>query len=160
MEYILGHRDAACIFCEFPNNPGRFRENLVLVVQPHAFACLNRYPFTPAHLMVAPKRHVADVTDLTDPEYAALMQLLRATLSSLRGALRPEGLNVGMNLGRAADAGIADHLHAHVVPRWIGDTNFMPVVADLRVMPEYLDDAWRRLYPHFADVPGDRAPAP
>lgn len=122
--------------------------------------CLNRYPFTPSHLLVAPRRHVADIADLTELEYAALMSLLRESTIRLRRAVGCHAMNVGFNLGREAGAGVADHLHGHVVPRWAGDTNFMPVLADIRVMPEYLDDAWRRLYGAFADVPGERAEAP
>jgi ATP adenylyltransferase len=160
MEYVVGHRSSTCIFCEFPKAPESFRKNLVLVVQPEAMVCMNRYPFAVSHLLVAPRRHVADVTELTKGEYAATMDLLRDAVERLRRATSAEGINVGFNLGRAAGAGIADHVHGHVVPRWSGDTNFMPVVADVRVMPEYLDEAWRRLYPVFADLPGDRAPPP
>jgi ATP adenylyltransferase len=121
---------------------------------------LNRYPFTPSHLLVAPRRHVGELSDLADDEYAALMALLRTSTERLRRAVACHAMNIGFNLGAAAGAGVADHLHGHVVPRWNGDTNFMPVVADIRVMPEYLDDAWVRLYGAFADVLGDRAPPP
>lgn len=161
MEYIRGHRNAECIFCDFAAaRPDELRAKLVLVVQPHALVCLNRYPFTPSHLLVAPRRHVSDLAELADDEYRALTDLLRETVGRTRRAVGAEGLNVGFNLGKVAGAGIADHLHGHVVPRWNGDTNFMPVIADVRVMPEYLDDAWAHLYPHFADLPGVRAPAP
>ncbi len=98
--------------------------------------------------------------DLSDEEYGALTTLLRQTESRLRRATGAQGMNVGFNLGKAAGAGVDDHLHGHVVPRWAGDTNFMPVIAGVRVMPEHLDDAWRRLYPAFADLPGERAAAP
>ena len=137
--------------------PSAYREKLVLVVQPHALVCLNHYPFAAAHLLVVPRRHVADLEELPAEEYDALMRLLRDATARLRSATRPDGLNVGFNLGKAAGAGIAEHLHAHVVPRWNGDTNFMPVLADVRVMPEYLDDSWRRLAPAFADLPGEHA---
>lgn len=164
MEYIRKHgrtrEDEGCFFCAYPADEARLRENLVLVVQPHAFVCLNRYPFTTSHLLVAPRRHVADWSELSADEYAALMDLLRVSAERLRRATGCQGLNVGFNLGAAAGAGVADHLHGHVVPRWNGDTNFMPVLADVRVMPEYLDDAWRRLYEAFADVPGRRASPP
>ena len=161
MEYIRGKSGSACIFCDFASAPPEaMREKLVLVVQEHALVCLNRFPFTTSHLLVAPRRHVADLAELSDAEHAALSTLVRDVVVRLRRAVGAEGLNVGFNLGKAAGAGIADHLHAHVVPRWVGDTNFMPVVADVRVMPEYLDDAWKHLYPSFADLPGSRAPAP
>lgn len=160
MEYVQGHRSAACVFCDLSSRaPSEMREGLVLLVQEKAFVCLNRYPFTTSHLLVAPRRHVADLGDLEADEYAALMNLVRDAAARLRAAVGAHALNIGMNLGQAAGAGIADHLHAHIVPRWSGDTNFMPVLADVRVMPEYLDEAWARLQPAFADLPGTRAHA-
>ena len=159
MKYILGEgRVEGCFFCEHPKDAAAFRENLVLVAQPHAFVCLNRYPFTTSHLLVAPRRHVADPTELSDEEYDALMRLLRLSVACLREAVSCEAMNVGFNLGKHAGAGVADHLHGHLVPRWAGDTNFMPVIADVRVMAEYLDEAWQRLNAAFADVPGEHAP--
>ena len=161
MEYILDAKGTGCVFCALPaHDAARLREGLVLVVQPHAFVCLNKFPFAPSHLLVVPRRHVADLAELTVEEYAALMDLVRESVNRLKRAVNPQGINLGFNLGTAAGAGIADHLHAHAVPRWAGDTNFMPVLADVRVMPEYLDDTWKRLYSHFADVPGLRASAP
>jgi ATP adenylyltransferase len=162
MTYILGAdgRGKTCIFCDMHNAAEAFRESLVLVVQPLAFVCLNRYPFASSHLLVSPRRHVASLEDLTEEENAALASLVRQCTIRLRAAVRCDGMNVGFNLGHAAGAGIKDHVHCHVVPRWEGDTNFMPVIGDVRVMPEYLDESWRRLYPHFQDLPGQRAPAP
>ncbi|CAN5689778.1 HIT domain-containing protein [soil metagenome] len=161
MEYLLGQSPkAGCFLCEHPNDETRLRENLVVLVQPHAFVCLNRYPFAASHLLVAPRRHVAKLEHLEAEEYAALMGLLRDTTVRLERAVSCGGMNVGFNLGKVAGAGVADHLHGHVVPRWAGDTNFMPVLADVRVMPEHLDASWRRLYPAFADLPGVRASAP
>lgn len=164
MDYIEGHgKRATCFFCDYAGehiDEANLRQNLVLVVQEHAFVCLNRYPFTTSHLLVAPRRHVADLTDLEAHEYAALTDLLRASVARLREAVGCEAMNVGFNLGKAAGAGVADHLHGHLVPRWNGDTNFMPVLADVRVMPEYLDAAWVRLHDAFLDLPGVRAPAP
>lgn len=161
MEYLdPAKRVEGCFLCAYPGEEALFRENLVVVVQRHAFVCLNRYPFTTSHLLVAPRRHVAELTDLEADEYIALMDLLRESTSRLKRAVRCHGLNVGFNLGAAAGAGVPGHVHGHVVPRWSGDTNFMPVLADVRVMPQYLDEAWRQLYPAFADLPGTRAPAP
>jgi ATP adenylyltransferase len=155
MEYVLGPKGRACIFCDFASAPPReYREKLVLVVQQHALVCLNRFPFASSHLLVAPRRHVSDFAELPLDEYDATLRLVRAAAERLRRATDAEGLNVGFNLGKAAGAGIADHLHGHVVPRWNGDTNFMPVLADVRVLPEYLDASWQRLAPHFADVEG------
>src|SRR5688572_27311897 len=149
MEYILGPKGGPCIFCTYPPDRGRHRENLVLTVNEHAMVMLNRYPFASAHVLVAPLSHAASPEDLTDEQHDATMALLRKTIVAVRRAVSPTGLNVGMNLGESAGAGIADHMHWHVVPRWIGDTNFMPVIADLRVMPEHLDATWQRLRPHF-----------
>jgi ATP adenylyltransferase len=164
MKYILAGSGKAtrpgCFFCNIPNDEGSFRENLVVVVQPHAFVCLNRYPFTPAHLLVVPRRHVADLADLTDEEYGALMMLLRDSTVRLRRAVACEAMNVGFNLGKVAGGSVSDHVHGHIVPRWTGDVNFLPVLADVRVMPEHLDEAWVRLQPAFADLPGVRAASP
>lgn len=156
MEYILGPKGGPCIFCDFvAAPPASYREKLVLLVQPHAFVCLNKYPFAACHLLVAPRRHVSDLAELPDEEYEATMRLLRDAVACLKSATHAEGFNVGMNLGKAAGAGIAEHLHAHAVPRWTGDSNFMPVLADVRVMAEYLDTSWQRLVPLFADLPGE-----
>lgn len=152
MQYILAPKAAGCFLCDHPKDPARRRENLVLAVRPHAFVCLNRFPFTPCHLLVSPLRHVADPALLEADEWAALMDLLRASLECLRNATKCEGVNVGFNLGKVAGGSVAEHLHGHVVPRWTGDSNFMPVIADTRVMPEHLDDAWARIAPSFAEL--------
>lgn len=162
MEYILGAQSrpspggqGACIFCDFASAPpSAYREKLVLLVQERALVVMNRYPFAASHVLVAPRRHAGDLTELDEPEYAAVAKLLRDTIERVRKATSAQGLNVGFNLGKAAGAGIAEHVHGHVVPRWVGDVNFMPVVADVRAMPEYLEDSWRRLVPFFADLPG------
>lgn len=148
MEYILGAKSGECIFCAFPSRTTH-REDLVLTVREHAFVCLNKYPFTAGHLLVAPKRHVADLADLTPDENAALFGLVRETAGILRKVTRSEGMNIGVNLGTSGGAGIAEHVHVHLVPRWAGDSNFMPVVAGARVMPEYLDESWKRLAAAF-----------
>jgi ATP adenylyltransferase len=155
MEYLLGSKGGSCVFCDMAAAPPEaYRGKLVLLVAEHALVCLNKYPFAAGHLLVVPRRHAADLGALEDGEYDATMRLLRATVARVQRATRAQGINVGMNLGAAAGAGIAEHVHAHVVPRWPGDTNFMPVVADVRVMPEYLDETWKTLSPLFADLPG------
>lgn len=166
MEYILspkdkdaGARPGACIFCNFPSMASHYRENLVLVSNEHYAVMLNRYPFAAGHLLVMPRKHVAQLGELEPDESDALFRAVREVGMRMRTLMKPHGLNYGINEGVAAGAGIADHLHLHVVPRWTGDTNFMPVIADVRVMPEYLDEAYRRLHPAFADLPG-AAPAP
>jgi ATP adenylyltransferase len=145
MEYILGPKGDACVFC----TPAP--EMLVVEAQ-RAFVCLNKYPFAAGHLLVVPKKHVSDLSALGDDEADDFFRLVRASVARLQRALSPEGVNVGLNLGKAAGAGIAEHLHAHLVPRWSGDTNFMPVLTDIRVIPEYLQDTRKRLLPHFADL--------
>jgi ATP adenylyltransferase len=160
MDYILGDKQGACVFCDMSAAPSSaYRAKLVLVMQAHALVCLNRYPFGASHLLVVPRLHVANLEDLPEEAYDALMRLLRETTRRLKASVSPQGVNLGFNLGRSAGAGIADHLHAHVVPRWNGDTSFMPVIADVHVMPEYLDDSWRHLAPAFADLPGEHAEA-
>ncbi len=150
MEYIRGVKERGCIFCRYPSEPASTRrERLMLCERRDAFVMLNRYPFASSHVMVIPTRHVSDLGELSRSEHAALFELVRDACAVLQKAVNAEGLNVGLNLGAAAGAGIAEHLHVHVVPRWRGDHNFMPVIADVRVMPEALDDTWARLEPLF-----------
>jgi ATP adenylyltransferase len=159
MDYILGPKGAPCVFCAIAGERvDGLRAALVLVAQPQAFVCLNRYPFNAGHLLVAPRQHLADLNELPGDAYAAFMQLMRDSVACLKDAVEPDGVNVGFNLGKAGGAGIAEHLHVHVVPRWVGDQNFMPVIADTRVMPEHLDATWARLRPAFEPLPGLKAP--
>jgi ATP adenylyltransferase len=151
MEFIRAEKPKGCIFCEFPAAPAaQDRANLLVHRSPHAFTCLNRYPYNSGHLMVIPRAHVSDLGALSPEAHADLQEELRRALAVVRKVYGPEGMNVGMNLGKAAGAGIADHLHWHVVPRWVGDNNFMPVMADQRVVVEALDEAWARLSAGFA----------
>lgn len=160
MDYILAPKDKdagarpGCIFCNFPGSPAHHRENLVLVANAHVAVMLNRYPFAAGHLMVMPRRHVGLLSELDDAENTALFSAVREVGRRLRAHVKPHGMNYGVNEGVAAGAGIADHLHVHLVPRWTGDQNFMPVIADLRVMPEYLDQTFERLLPAFAGMEG------
>lgn len=151
MEFIRAPKREGCIFCTLPSETGleKDRENLVLGRTPRSFVLFNRYPYTSGHLMVVPRRHTADFTSLSVEESADLHGLLKLTVGVLAEALRPQGYNLGMNLGHAAGAGIADHLHYHVVPRWVGDTNFMPLVAQTRVVIEHLTASFDELRPHF-----------
>src|SRR6185312_2978615 len=116
---------------------------------------LNRYPFAAGHLLVVPHAHVDALEALPDDVHDALFRLVRESVARLRRAVRPEGVNVGCNLGEAAGAGVKEHLHVHVVPRWSGDTNFMPVLADTRVVPQALDETREHLLPYFSDIPGN-----
>ena len=148
-------RDAgeqACPFCDVPGMSDD--EGLVVTRGETAYAVLNLYPYNPGHLMLVPYRHVPDYTDLTTAETAELASLTQTALRALRAVSGAQGFNVGLNLGGVAGAGIAEHLHQHVVPRWGGDTNFMPVVGHTRVLPELLADARSRLAAAWADAAG------
>ncbi len=137
---------AGCIFCTKPAaGPGHDRANLLLWRGEHAFVILNLYPYNSAHLMVVPYRHLHDVTRLTAAECTEIMVLFQRMVAALAAEYGPQGFNAGMNLGEVAGAGIADHLHLHVVPRWAGDTNFMPVVGQTKVLPEALEQTYDRL---------------
>ena len=142
---------AGCIFCDFPAQTGaeNDRRNLILGRSPRSFVIFNKFPYNSGHLMVIPRRHSGDFTALERPELDDLHGLLQLSLAIVREVYRPDGMNVGMNLGRAAGAGIEDHLHYHLVPRWSGDTNFMPVLADTKVIIEHLEAAYDRLRPVF-----------
>ncbi len=151
MEFIKSEKEEGCIFCRcLGEGEGRYGENFVLTVRPHAFVMLNRYPYTAGHLLVIPRSHASRLQDLGDETYNALWALVRESVTALERAIAPQGINIGMNLGAAAGAGIRDHLHVHLVPRWVGDTNFMPVLGDVRVMPEHLTRTWTTLRPFFA----------
>ena len=151
MEYILANKDepegSECVFCRIQRGEESER---VLTRSNLGFVVLNRYPYSPGHILVIPDRHVGDLEELDDEESLDLQRLLRRAVKALREEMAPHGFNIGMNLGRIAGAGLPDHLHWHVVPRWSGDTNFMPVVGQTRVMPELLEETARRLTPRFA----------
>lgn len=150
MEFIAAEKPEGCIFCRFPSEPEENdRRNLVVHRTPHSFVCLNKFPYTSGHVMVIPRAHGADLTALPSDAFADLNDTLRRTVEVLRATYRPDGMNVGMNLGRAGGAGIVDHLHWHVVPRWLGDNNFMPVLAETRVIVEHLDTTWERIREGF-----------
>lgn len=135
--------DRECIFCNASR--GDPRERLLLGTTAASLVMLNRYPYQNGHLMVAPRRHTPDLPGLPADEHADLADTLRRALATLGDALHPEGFNVGLNLGACAGAGVLDHLHWHIVPRWTGDTNFMPALADVRVMPQHLLESYDRL---------------
>jgi ATP adenylyltransferase len=139
---------ASCIFCEALSNDDD-RVRFVLARGADAFLLLNAFPYAPGHIMAAVKRHVGAVTDARIDELADAMALVQRAIVALGAEYRPDGYNIGINQGRAAGAGIEDHLHIHVVPRWNGDSNFMPVVGEVRVLPETLERTWERLRSRF-----------
>jgi ATP adenylyltransferase len=151
LSYVTGVVDPApgCIFCDAASQTSGSQAELVLLRTPTAFVILNRYPYNNGHLMVAPNRHVATLAATRAEEQQELMRLMRVAEMTLTEAYQPQGINIGVNIGRPAGAGIVDHLHVHLVPRWGGDTSFISVLGDTRVLPETLADTARRLRPIF-----------
>ena len=154
LKYVTGTSDAAdsCIFCASADPS---RDDLVLIRTAACYAILNLYPYNNGHLMIVPNRHVASLSVTTAAEQMDLMRLTRHAEIALTEAYKPQGLNIGINLGRPAGAGVVDHLHVHVVPRWNGDTNFMTVVGEVRVLPEDLEATKKRLQPIFERLSRD-----
>jgi ATP adenylyltransferase len=153
LDYITGPKDkSVCVFCRHAEE-GRAAstnpESLVIATGTHAYVVLNRYPYNNGHLMVVPFAHTSTLTALDREQLSELMLFTQRAEQALRDAYPPEGINVGINLGKAAGAGIEEHLHIHLVPRWNGDTNFMTVVGETRVLPEDLPSTARRLRPIF-----------
>ena len=150
MEFICQEKpEGVCIFCEILSESRPSREKLVLHVGKLGCVVMNRYPYGHGHLMVMPIRHVGDLTELSNEENAELSSLLQTCLVVLREAMQPHGFNIGLNLGKAAGAGIEEHLHWHVVPRWFGDINFMALVSEVRSIPEHLAVTYDKLRPLF-----------
>ncbi len=145
MEYILTPKsEEGCIFCnalQFPDGP----DNLVIARGPKAFVMLNRYPYTSGHLMIVPYLHQPSLELLDAPSRAELMDLSARAIQVLHAVYTPQGFNLGMNIGNAAGAGVTEHVHLHIVPRWVGDTNFMSSVSQTRVLPELLEETYRRV---------------
>lgn len=144
--YVTGaiEVEPGCIFCQKLNDT-RDAANYVLARTERCFVLLNLYPYNNGHLLVAPKRHVADITELTGAEMQELMDVTAWMVRLERRAMRPHGFNIGVNLGRVAGAGIPGHFHIHIVPRWDGDTSFMPVLGDVKVISEALEDTYAKL---------------
>ncbi len=145
MKYIQNHRqDAACIFCSAVSQEDS-PENLIVKRGQWVFVILNRFPYTSGHLMVVPYQHTSSLVELSAPCRAEMMELSTESIEVLKQVYHPQGFNLGMNLGESAGAGIVDHLHMHIVPRWSGDTNFMSTVGGVRVLPEELEETFRRV---------------
>jgi ATP adenylyltransferase len=162
MDYIRrgDDGDRGCIFCDLPAADAAEDEaNHLLARGEVSFVLLNAFPYNPGHLMAAPYRHIGDYEELTAAELAEMTAFAGRAIRAMREESSPHGFNLGMNLGQVAGAGIADHLHLHLVPRWGGDTNFMPVVGQTKVLPELLNETYRRLRPWLAR-PGERPSGP
>lgn len=148
MPFILGAKPVGCFLCD-SSNKGVGEETLVLRMTSHTLVIMNRYPYISGHLLISPRRHVGNLMELTPEEMTDLHETLRQTVSALERAGKPNGFNIGMNLGKAAGVGVDDHLHYHVVPRYWGDNNAMNIFAEVRVIPEDLIVTWKRLLPYF-----------
>jgi ATP adenylyltransferase len=147
MPYILSdEKSDQCVFCQkLAEGPERDGENYILLRAERSFVVLNLYPYNNGHLLILPFDHVSRLEDLSPEVQAEMMHLVSYFSRLMRESVNPDGFNIGINIGKAAGAGIDDHVHIHVVPRWQGDTNFMPVIAEMRVIPEWLDDTYARL---------------
>ncbi len=137
----------SCIFCDLQTAPAR--PGYVLYRHPLAYVVLNIYPYNPGHLLILPNRHTPRLSELSAAEHSACGALLGHSVSMMEATLKPQGFNIGMNLGHVAGAGIPEHLHYHIVPRWSGDTNFMPILGETRVLPATLDEVFEQLEPAF-----------
>lgn len=149
MRYIDGsHKDERCIFCAKPKED-KDRENLIVYRGKKAFVIMNLFPYTNGHLMITPYKHTGKLEELNDEELLDIMHLAQKTLKALKICMNPEGFNMGFNIGRPAGAGIVDHIHLHVVPRWVGDTNFMPLLSETKVISEHIFDTYEKIKKGF-----------
>ena len=154
MEYILSDEEQGCFICDLTRaEPSE--DNLLLFRNQHAMVLMNKYPYNNGHILVAPVAHTPDLSELSVSEYGETMELFRFSLKALESHMQPEGFNAGLNLGRSGGAGLEEHVHFHIVPRWHGDTNFMPVISDLRVIPEAIKETYSYLKPLFENY-GER----
>jgi ATP adenylyltransferase len=156
IDYILEEKNKGCIFCS-NSESDKDDENLVIHRTRDAFSMMNKYPYNTGHVLVSPYKHVSDICDLEEQENNALLQEVIRTIQVLRKVMRPQGFNFGINLGACAGAGIQGHIHYHVVPRWNGDSNIMPVLADVRVMSEHIISTSRKLREGFQNLYPDIA---
>ena len=148
MEYIQTEKTEGCILCEKPRQ-GSDAVNYILYRGEKNFVMMNAYPYNPGHLMIAPYRHLSSLEELTDDELHEHFDIVSRSIRVLRQVFNPGGFNLGMNIGKIAGAGIEDHIHTHIVPRWQGDTNCMPVISDVRVIPEALAETYQKLKGEF-----------
>lgn len=150
MAYILSDKTHGCIFCEMPKQErSKDRDNLILYRSSHTFVMMNRYPYNNGHLMVVPYPHTPSFDGLTDKALVDFMKVTQHSVNSLKKVFMPEGFNIGINIGKIAGAGMEDHLHLHMVPRWAGDTSFMTVLDEVRVIPEHIMDTYDKLFSIF-----------
>jgi len=156
IEYILQDKPDDCIFCTKAPMEVDDRKELVLSRGKHSFAIMNLYPYNNGHIMVSPYKHTAELSDLDDATHLEMMQSIQQWLEVLKKSMNPQGFNMGANLGKVAGAGVEDHYHMHLVPRWNGDTNFMPVLGHTKVMVESMEETWDRLTTVYQELYGER----
>jgi ATP adenylyltransferase len=149
MDYISRKKKKECFFCKNLEEK-ESRKKLILVQGESAFVVMNKYPYNNGHLMIVPKRHTVDLEQLDNNELKELFDLLKTSIRVLNSSLRPHGFNIGMNIGKVGGAG-EDHLHIHLVPRWTGDTNFMPVIGETKIISQYLEETYQKLHSVFMD---------
>ena len=150
MSYINEEKPSGCIFCEKPK--GDDSKMLILFRGRYSFAIMNKYPYNNGHIMVAPYKHISNFEDLTADEFSELFRLFSKSINILKRKFCADGINAGLNLGKVAGAGVLDHVHLHIVPRWNGDTNFMPVIAETKVMPQHLKSTYNQLKEEFKKI--------
>jgi len=154
LDYILGEKPEDCVLCRY-QDLGSDRENLIIYRSQHSYVMLNRYPYNNGHVMIVPYQHQSSLQELDGATWEDMCSLIRSTEVVLQNVYHCEGINIGLNLGCAAGAGIAEHLHVHLVPRWKGDSNFMSVVSGERVIPEAFENAWEKLRAEYAKLMRD-----
>lgn len=148
IDYVIQKKPRECILCEKPAARDD-KSNLILYRGKNCFVMMNLFPYNNGHLLISPYRHISEFTELSELEQLELMQQTALSIKALRNCMNPQGFNVGLNLGKEAGAGIEEHLHFHIVPRWTGDTNFMPVIGSTKVLVEGLQETWERLKVEF-----------
>lgn len=157
IDYILGkEKEEGCIFCNKPKSD-RDEENLITHRADGAYTIMNKYPYSNGHLLVCPYKHVSDICDLNDQENSLVLQEVRRAVQVVRRVMNPDAFNIGLNMGEVAGAGIEEHLHYHVVPRWSGDVNFISVLDDVRVIPEHIRSVWLKLRNCFNELYPDQS---
>lgn len=155
IDYILGPKPDECVFC-IPDSGDEDQERLILARGSHSFVVMNKFPYNNGHLLVCPYRHIQSIEELTPEESVEIMEFLQLCSSVLKQHFHCEGINMGLNQGKAAGAGIGGHLHFHMVPRWNGDSSFIAAVGDIRTIPQHLSESWQALKPLFARAKASR----
>ncbi len=155
IQYILGPKPNSCVFC-LPDHTDEDEDRFVLCRAQHCFVIMNIYPYSSGHIMVTPYRHVQHIVDLSVAELHEMMEYIQISAKVLEQAFRPHGINIGVNIGEAAGAGIREHLHVHLVPRWVGDHSFMAILDEVSVIPEHLRSTYAKLRPLFLNLQATR----